>query len=214
MRAAAIEHMTPADLSFSLPARFEQAPSQRAIFMTLLFLVPTAVALLLPFWHLAIGLATEAAVRNAALEHPATLAPIGLALVFWIALLGFPILRMLDTLTRSRTVEIAGRTVAVTDRVFGRAKTWRGTLGSFDGIAHNVRTSLGGVRHELILVHPERERSVLIAIAPRLTEAEINLATVVLGLPRMPAAALLGRTARRVVSKGLPGRPNATAATL
>lgn len=194
MRAAAVERMTPALPEFSRPIRFDQAPSQRAHIVTLIVLVPTAVALLLPFWYLAAGLATDATVRSVLWERPATLLQLAVALGFWFVLLGFPIMRMIDTVTRSRSVEISNRTVTVTDRAFGREASWRGTLGSFDGIAHNVRTSLDGVRHELILVHPEPNRSVLIAIANRLGEAEIDAASDVLGLPRIPATMIPGRS--------------------
>ena len=55
-------------------------------------------------------------------------------------------------------------------------------MADFVGLAPFLRASLSGVRHELIMVHPDRERSVLVAMAPRLMQSDVDHAAAVLGL--------------------------------
>ena len=68
--------------------------------------------------------------------------------------------------------------------------TWSEPLSAYAGVAHHVRASLSGTRHELILVHPEREKSVLLSVAPRTTQAEVNRVINLLGSFEIPPSAL------------------------
>ena len=54
-------------------------------------------------------------------------------------------------------------------------------LASFAGVAHHVRASLSGTRHELILVHPDREKSVLLSLAAKVAQAEVDRVAALLG---------------------------------
>ena len=52
-------------------------------------------------------------------------------LAFWLLLIGFPIYRLGDALTRARSVEIANGLVTVEDRAFGRSATWSAQGGTW-----------------------------------------------------------------------------------
>jgi hypothetical protein len=148
----------------------------------LAFLLALAAVLLSPFYLVATAALADQGLRDAAATRPIAIIQICAGLVVWLILLGFPIYRLLDTLTRSRVIEIASGRVSVADRSFGRASVWSAPVADFLGLAPYLRASLSGVRHELILVHPDRERSVLVAMAPRLTQLDVDQVAAALGL--------------------------------
>lgn len=189
MRLAAVDRMDPAAPDFSgSSTRFEQVPSRRAVAALLAVLIPAAALLLFPFYLLATTALADQGLRDLAATRPLATVQVLTGLAFWLLLLGFPIYRLLDTLTRSRTVEMASGQVTVEDRVFGRTQTWTAPLSDFEGIAHYLRASLGTVRHELILVHPDRDRSLLLTMANRLHQSDLDAVCTRLGLPEIPAS--------------------------
>jgi hypothetical protein len=175
MRIAAIDRMTPSmpDLT-AASIRIEQFPARRTTGFLLAALIALAAILLSPFYLIATAALADQGVREAVAIRPLALVQIISGFAFWIVLLGFPIYRLIDTLTRSRIIEIAAGSVTVTDRAFGGTKVWTAPLETFLGLAPYLRASLSGVRHELILVHPDRRRSLLIAMAPRLLQSDVD----------------------------------------
>jgi hypothetical protein len=59
-------------------------------------------------------------------------------------------------------------------------------LASYSGVTHRVRASLAGSRHELILVHHEREKSILLSVAPRTSQADVERVAALLGQRQIP----------------------------
>jgi hypothetical protein len=53
-----------------------------------------------------------------------------------------------------------------------------------------VRASLSGARHELILVHPVWEKSILLSVAPRTSQNEVERVADLLGHKEIPPAEL------------------------
>jgi hypothetical protein len=183
MRIAAIDSMTPSMPDFTVArVQIDQFPARRVTGLLLAFLLALAAVLLSPFYLVATAALADQGLRDAAATRPIAIIQICAGLVVWLILLGFPIYRLLDTLTRSRVIEIASGRVSVADRSFGRASVWSAPVADFLGLAPYLRASLSGVRHELILVHPDRERSVLVAMAPRLTQLDVDQVAAALGL--------------------------------
>lgn len=183
MRIAAINSMTPSMPDFTVARmRIDQFPARRVTGLLLALLFALAAVLLSPFYLVATAALADQGLRDAAATRPIAIIQICVGLVVWLILLGFPIYRLLDTLTRSRVVEIAADQVTVTDRSFGRSSVWSVPVSDFLGLAPYLRASLSGVRHELIMVHPDRERSVLLAIAPRLMQSDVDHVAATLGL--------------------------------
>jgi uncharacterized membrane protein len=187
MRLAAIDRMTPSMPDFAAPAiTIEQLPARRTTGILLAALVLVAAVLLSPFYLIATAALADQALRDAVSTRPLAVTQILAGLAFWLVLLGFPIYRLLNTLTRSRTIEVADGRVTVVDRAFGTQTSWTAPMSEFLGVAPFLRASLSGVRHELVLVHPDRARSLLIAMAPRLMQSEVDHVSGALGLPELP----------------------------
>lgn len=196
MRLAAIDRMTPSMPDFSASnVTIEQLPARRTTTALLAALVLVAAALLSPFYMIATTALADQALRDAVSTRPLAILQILTGLAFWLVLLGFPIYRLLNTLTRSRTIEVAGGRVTVVDRAFGEETTWSAPMSEFLGVAPFLRASLSGVRHELVLVHPDRARSLMIAMAPRLMQSEVDHVSAALGLPELPPNMLRQRPA-------------------
>lgn len=175
MRIAAIDRMTPSMPDFSAASiRIEQVPARRTTGFLLAALIALAAILLSPLYLIATAALADQGVRETVTIRPLALVQIMTGMAFWIILLGFPIYRLIDTLTRSRTIEIASGSVTVTEHAFGGTKVWTAPLLAFHGLAPYLRASLSGVRHELILIHPDRRRSLLVAMAPRLLQSDVD----------------------------------------
>jgi hypothetical protein len=193
MRLAAIASMTPTMPDFSSASvSIEQLPARRTTGLLLAVLILFAAVLLSPFYLIATTALADQALRDAVTTRPLAAAQIFAGLAFWLVLLGFPIYRLLDTLTRRRTIEITDGRVTVIDRAFRTDTSWSAPVSEFLGIAPYLRASLSGVRHELILVHPERERSVTVAMAPRLMQSEVDHIAALLKLAELPPQVLRG----------------------
>lgn len=187
MRLAAIDRMTPSMPDFSATTiAIEQVPARRTTAVLLAALIGCAAVLLSPFYMIATAALADQAVRDAVATRPVAAAQILVGLAFWLVLFGFPIYRLLDTLSRRRSIAIADGRVTVIDRMFGTDRVFSAPLSDFAGVAPYLRATLSGVRHELILVHPDRERSVTIAMAPRLLQSEVDQAVAALGLRELP----------------------------
>ena len=156
MRVAIYDRVEP-PVPAQLPLRLTQTCSQRAAIALLVLVVPAAfggtfAALAVVFQAL---LAPDA--RAVVEQHPALGLEILAAIGFIIYLLALPTRRLLARLSTTRTVEIADGLVSVTEGGHFRSWAWVAPLASFTGVAHHVRASLSGTRHELILVHPTRD---------------------------------------------------------
>lgn len=197
MRPSAVDSMMPSMPDFAAPTiRIVQLPARRTTGLLLLSLLAVAALLMSPYFLIVTAALADQTVRDVASARPLATAQILAGLAFWVVLLGLPIYRLLDALTRSRTIEIADGRVSVADRAFGKVTSWSAPLTEFLGIAPFLRATHSGVRHELILVHPDRQRSVLIAMAPRLMQSDVNPVLSALGLAELPP---------KVLSRG--GRP-------
>jgi hypothetical protein len=183
--------MTPSMPDFAAPTiRIVQLPARRTTGLLLLALFAVAALLLSPYFLIVTAALADQTVRDVASARPLATAQILAGLAFWLILLGFPIYRLLDALTRSRAIEITDGRVWVSDRAFGRVSSWNAPLTEFLGVAPFLRATHSGVRHELILVHPDRQRSLLIAMAPRLMQSDVNPVLAALGLAELPPRVL------------------------
>jgi hypothetical protein len=189
MRVAIYDRVEP-PVPAELPLRLTQTCSQRAATAFLVLVVPAAlggtVAALAVVFQAMLAPAARAVVE----QHPALSLEILSAIGFLIYLMALPTRRQLARLTTTRTVEIAHGRVTVTEGGYFSDWAWSAPLGSFIGVAHHVRASLSGTRHELILVHPERDRCVLLSVAPRTTQAEVDRVATLLGHKEIPPSEL------------------------
>ncbi len=180
MRIAHINRILPAELPDALPLHLEQRASRFSNSLKLCLLIP-AVALLYPFVLLGWNIVVNAEVRTLLASDLGLVLTIGLALAFWTVFFAWPLKNIIVSYCRSRSVRIGdGRVRVIEEGLFG-CRIWEEPVARYTGLAHHVRTSLSGTRHELILTHPDRERSILIAAAPNISQAESRRVCKLLG---------------------------------
>lgn len=144
----------------------------------------------IPFALILALVAGEASARALIADKPVATLQMVVGMLMWMALLAWPAHRLFTKLTGVRTVSVDNGHVTVTDKGLFGTTAETVPLDTFDGLAHHIRASLSGTRHELILAHPDRSRSVLLAIADRFTKTEVERVCLLLGVPEIPARAL------------------------
>ena len=184
MRAAAFETVLPNTPITMLPLNLTLTHSRVSPLLMVALALPAALAALTPFWLIA-----RHADASFLISRPETSIPLAAALIAWALLFGWPIMRQASRIGQSRHIAIAGGRVHVVDRGLFGPNAWSEPLLAYAGLAHHVRASLSGNRHELLLIHPDPSRSVLLRAAETIHQQEINVLTGLLGCreiaPRM-----------------------------
>lgn len=206
MRLAHFDDISPSLIDTPLPWRQSQTCSMLPRVLALAGLAAVALLLVVPLAVIVHHVATAPAGLAALANHPAATFQIALGLAVSSALLGFPFYRMAQRIGVTRRVAIEAGSVTVTDQGLAGDHTWSEPLSSYTGIAHHVRTTQAGPRHELVLVHPDPRRHVTVAVAGRISKTELERAAATLAMVEVPAH-LLYRLPR------LPSLTNRPAAT-
>jgi hypothetical protein len=189
MRVAIYDRVEP-PVPIELPLHLTATCSHRAAAAKLVLAVPAVLAIGLASLLLVLYALFSPAARAAVAQHPVLGLEILAALAFWAYLLGLPLKRLFDRLAARRAVAIDEATVMVSEGGHFQSWSWSEPLGSFEGLAHHVRASLSGTRHELILVHPNREKSVLLSLSDRMSQSEVDRVAALLGHKEIPAGEL------------------------
>ena len=189
MRFAIFDRVEP-NVPAELPFRIEASSSQRAAALKLVFALPAVLLVTIGSVLLILEALAAPGARAQILQRPALGLEILAGLGVWTYLVSLPVKRLAERLTVTRSAEIDPANVTLSERSRWRTRTKILPLASYTGVAHHVRASHAGTRHELILVHPERANSVLLALAPRIDQAEVDRVVTLLGLGEIPASAL------------------------
>jgi hypothetical protein len=185
MRVAIFDRVEP-PVPSELPLRLVETCSRRAAAAMLLFAVPAVLTVGFASLLLVLHALLAPAVRATVAQHPLLGLEVLVAFAFWAYLLGVPLKRLVERLGATRAVDIDGASVLVFESGHFRAWSWSAPLGSYAGVAHHVRASVSGTRHELILVHPEREKSVLLSLADKMPQSEVDRVARLLGHKIIP----------------------------
>jgi hypothetical protein len=188
MRVAIYDRVEPA-MPADMPIHLNQTCSQRTAAVMLSLAVPATLAAAFAAFAIVQALLSPSA-RALIEQHPVQTLEILFAVAFLIFLVGLPAKRLIDRLASTRTVKIGNGTVTVTESGYFHNWTWSVPLASYSGVAHHVRASLSGARHELILVHPVWEKSILLSVAPRTSQSEVERVASLLGHKEIPPAEL------------------------
>ncbi len=189
MRVAIYDLVEP-PMPPALPLRISQACSQRSTAFFLALMVPAALAALAAAAALISEAVFAPGARALLQDRPALAIETLGALLFLIYLAVLPTKRLIDRLSMTREIDIADGAVTVTEGGHFQTRTWSAPLSSYVGIAHHMRASLSGTRHELILVHPEREKSILLSVAPRTSQDEVDRVAQLLAQRQIPPSEL------------------------
>ena len=188
MRVAIFDRIEPA-MPTQLPARLSQTCSQRAACALLVVLLPLACAAGLTTLSI-IAAILSPGTRGALLDQPMLAVEIAAALAIVTFMVALPIKRLLDRLLTTRTVSIDETGVTVTDNGYFITETWFEPHTAFRGVAHHMRATLGATRHEIVLVHPKRGKSILLSVAAKASPAELDGISHILKQPIVAASEL------------------------
>lgn len=169
------------------PLSLEQSSSRSKPVLMIAVLLPLGLALFSPFALVLQHLASDPAARAVLADRPEA----GIQLLFAVAvlasLLWWPLVRFVISLFSRRTITIDRGMVLVAERGLLGTERWSEPVANYAGVAHQVRTSLSGLRHELMLVHRDPARSVLVAVANRIHQGEVDRFAILLGLAEIPS---------------------------
>lgn len=188
MRVATFDRIEPA-MPTQLPANISQTCSQRTALVLLVLLVPFTFAAGLATISLVVAILSPEP-RATLFSQPLLAAEIATAFAVVAFLVALPIKRLLDRLLTTRAVSIEDAGVTVTDNGYFITETWFEPLTAFVGVAPHMRATLGATRHEIVLVHPKRGKSVLLSVAAKASPAELDRIAHMLGQPVVAASEL------------------------
>ena len=176
MRSSAFETILPNTPITAVPAKLELTASRVSPILVLTLVLPFALLALVPYVMIAEH--PEAVLLISRFE---TSIPLGIAFLAWTLIFGWPIASAFSKLGRRQTVIIHSDLVRVWERAAFSQSAWSAPLHTYRGLAHHVRATLSGTRHELILVHPDPARSILLRLSPAIGQREIDELTQLLG---------------------------------
>jgi hypothetical protein len=187
MGASLYENSLPVGPIAALPWSAVQTPSRSTVFLTLGVAIPAALVAIGPLALLVAHLATDRAAFALVTERPGSAAIAFFCLFVWLLVFGWPMAQVLATIGSCRHITLANGTVIVRDKKLLARTAWSQPIASYTGLAHRVTTSLSGTRHELILIHPNAGRSILLATAPKIGQIEIDGVAQLLGCREIAA---------------------------
>ena len=176
-----------------LPMHFTLTTSRSSAVMKLLMLAPMMVILAVPLTLIGAHAAAEQSSWNILADNPVSALQLLTGVIVWLALFVWPLKRIVGCMGARRQVEIDGTLVKVVDSSPFGGEAWSRPIASYRGIAHHIRASLSGNRHELILVHADPAKNVVMTIADRISQVTFEQAKTLLNLPEVPAQDLYVR---------------------
>ena len=197
MATHTFETIDPPNPVTSLPARISQSSPKARTIVSLAALILTAFLMAAPFAAVAAHLVETPEARQLISVQPGSMLQLVSGLLILTVLLGLPATRLARRLT-CRIVILTPGYVAVEETGPTGGTAWRLPTSSFTGLAHHVRASMAGVRHELVLRHDDPSRTVLIAVAPRFTQTDVERMCSLLGVREIPACLLYERRGRNL----------------
>ncbi len=190
MPRTVFEILAPTHFNTQLPIEIRQKTSLAAALTMVFLLVPALAAVLIPVGLLTAHASQKPAVIAVVWTNPLIAMQLFAGLVIWVVLFLLPMKSLLSRLGRRRTVRIDDERVHVTEQYLFTTKNWSRPLASYRGIAHDVRATLSGTRHELILVHNDKRRTLLLHAAEQIPQSAIDQAANLLKLPQLQAREL------------------------
>lgn len=177
-----------------LPLIINQKSSRASALIMLMLLVPALLVGLVPT---ALLVAFASSSWGVAADHPGAAAQVLVGIGLWTVLFVLPAKRILQRFGAIRRICVETGSVTVSERGLFGSRDWSAPLSEYTGIARHLRSTLSGLRHELILVHREPRKSVLLHSGDLASAPAIDQATRLLGLPEIqPRELYRGRTFR------------------
>jgi hypothetical protein len=169
------------------PIALEQASVSTGRIILLALLFPALAGLLAPFWLIVAQFASDPSARAVVADRPLVAIQLAAGLLVLLAIFGFPMAALARTTFTRRRILIDGAFVHATDSGISGTQSWVEPLGAYKGLARRVRSSLSGVRHELVLVHARPSRSVVLTSSAQISKDTVDFAARVFNLAEIPS---------------------------
>jgi hypothetical protein len=173
----------------SLSLLLERETSPISIVIAGAFIAVAAGVLLVPFSLLAARAAEDPASFIATIRQPAIALQLGLALVVAVAFVAVPLRKLVRRSLQPRRIVISGGHVVASHDSAG-TPAWSEPLTAYRGVAHHIRTSLSGAQHEIVLVHPDASKSIVLQSADRIAQPQVDAMACLLNVAEVPARAI------------------------
>lgn len=163
-----------------------QKASHGAAISQFLLAAPALIA-----WIVPIVLCAHAAADPQTLhiisDRPFAAGQIALAFAGWSVIFGIPLVSLSKRIGTSRAITIDADTVRVSEASWLRSRRWSQPLASYRGLEQRVRTTLSGLEHEVVLVHPDPAKNVVLAQSPRGVHTTLDELRALLRVPEVSA---------------------------
>jgi hypothetical protein len=178
----------------SLPMTLDQSVPAVSMAIASTFVTIAAAVLLAPFGLIAELAAFDPAAFLQIAQHPATAIQLALALVIGIGFVAIPLRRLLGRARAPRRIVISESEVIASNRWLAKARGWKEPLASYKGVAHHVRTTLSGAQHEIVLIHDQPSKSVVLHIADRIGQPQVDAVAALLNVSEISPREMYRRT--------------------
>lgn len=169
------------------PLVLEQTPEGGGRFVLVAVSLLVLVALMAPFGLVVAQLASDPAARAILVARPLLGLELAAGMLAVAAIFGWPLAALIGAALSRRRITIGNG--AVRSEVVGRIgkSSWTEPIGAYAGLTQRVRTSISGVRHELVLVHPRPSRSVILHSGPQVSQEALASAAQLFALAEIPS---------------------------
>jgi hypothetical protein len=177
---------------YQLPITLRRSEPKIAKLPGLLLMATLAALIVVPQVGLAVYAVASPDLRAVLVANPIAAVELAIALIFWAALVCWPLRNIVIAMASDRIIDIRNGDVMVVDRTPFSTQGWRMPLSTYIGVSVKIRTSLSSVVRDVVLVHPDGSRSVTLATAEQVGQGEILELCRILGLPLLRPDAATG----------------------
>ncbi len=169
--------------TYQLPITLRRSERKLARLPGLLLMATLAALIVIPQIGLAVYALTSPELRAVLAANPIAAIELAVAFVFWAGLVCWPLRNIVVAMASDRIIDIRNGDVMVVDRTPFSSRGWRMPLATYSGVSVQLRTSLSSVMRDVVLVHQEASRSLVLATAEQVGKGEIIELCRILGLP-------------------------------
>jgi hypothetical protein len=182
MAHAAAANDEPRLACLELPLTVTRATSKTGTAVMAIVVVMAGGLVLSPFGLVAALAANDPGSFMAVARHPATAIQLVIGLAVILAFIGLPLHRLLRQTRIPKHITITQRCVSASAQKLDQTPLWSEPVGAYRGVMHRVRTTFSGTHHELVLVHAEPSKTVVLQRAPRIAQSQIDNIAALLNL--------------------------------
>lgn len=205
MRIAAVSQVEMTVNAAQASAEILMTTKRLQAFILILTTLAGMLGLLFPVALIAADATSSPQVIHTLADHPGSTLLLTAGTILGLFLMLFPLRAGIARLGGHTRVQLADGQVTVERRGLFGLDHWTAPLAQFCGVTHHIRATLSGARHEIILVHPEPAKDVLLNLGTRHPKDGADHYAQLLGLAEIQPRLLYQR------HRAMPMKPQAVA---